>query len=157
MSEGRYIKEPGPVVIAGLGNELLSDDGVGVHAVRALQQDPPPGTIPVEVGTAVLDALHLFDEAGLVIALDAMQAGGAPGSIYSLDGDDLDGAVPVSMHELSLAGAMRMLRRTTPPPVLVLGVEPERLSLGLDLSDSVRAAVPRLVALVREKVAQCTT
>ena len=71
------------VLIAGLGNLLLRDDGVGVHAVRSMGNDLPPGVLAVEVGTAVLDALHLFEEAEMVIAIDAMKAGGAPGTIYS--------------------------------------------------------------------------
>ena len=52
------------ILVAGLGNLLLKDDGVGVHAVRALQHGVPRGVRAVEVGTAVLDALHLVEVGG---------------------------------------------------------------------------------------------
>ncbi len=78
------------ILVAGLGNLLLADDGVGVHLVRALEGTTPRGVTVVDVGTAVLDALHLFEGADRVLALDAMQAGGAPGDIYVFNLDDAD-------------------------------------------------------------------
>src|SRR5512136_871134 len=98
------------ILIAGLGNILLKDDGVGVHAVRELRQDPPSGALVVEVGTAVLDALHLFERGEAIVAIDAMRAGGFPGTIYSLGVKEIDEPGPkASLHELSLLGALRFL------------------------------------------------
>ena len=56
------------ILIVGIGNALLQDDGVGVHAVRELIKDPPSGVMCVEVGTAVLDALHLIEWADKIEA-----------------------------------------------------------------------------------------
>jgi hydrogenase maturation protease len=134
------------VLIAGLGNVLLMDDGVGVHAVKELQRDVSPGVLAVEVGTAVLDALHLFEWADRVLAIDAMQAGGRTGTAYAFGIRDIrEPSLQASLHELSLLGALRLLPTPRRPVVLVLGIEPEKIGYGLDLSPALQAALPKLV------------
>jgi hydrogenase maturation protease len=143
------------ILIAGLGNELLADDGVGVHAVRELLKYPPvSGIIIVEVGTAVLNALHLIEWADRIIALDAMQAGAPVGTIYEFGVHDAaENSRQVSLHELNFMAALRFLpARHCIPEVNILGVEPETISYGLELSPAVQAALPRLVARVRTMI-----
>jgi hydrogenase maturation protease len=142
------------ILIAGLGNLLLTDDGVGVHAVKELQTDSAPDLCVVEVGTAVLDALHLFEWADKILAIDAMQAGGAPGTIYSFGLDDVADASPVSLHEIGLVSAFRFIPEKARPEIRILGVEPEVIDYGLDLSPAVAAALPKLVQTARETVAE---
>ena len=142
------------VLVAGLGNLLLKDDGVGVHAVRALQHGVPRGVRAIEIGTAVLDALHLVEWADRVLAIDAMQAGGDPGTIYRYGVEDVaDRTIGASLHEVDLVAALRFLTNGHRPEITVLGVEPETIAAGLELSPSVQAALPRLVAAVQEIVA----
>ena len=149
---GPSLKRP-RILIAGLGNILLKDDGVGVHAVRELWQDPPPGALVVEVGTAVLDALHLFEWAEGILAIDAMRTGGSPGTIYSLGVKETAEPGPMaSLHELSLLGALRFLPDHR-PAITILGVEPESIDYGLDLSPSLQTVMPKLVQLSKEIVA----
>lgn len=145
-----------PFLIAALGNLLLMDDGVGVHVVRELQKDPPPGSLPVEVGTAVLDALHLIERSEKILAIDAVQAGKPPGTVYGFDvskaGQDQR---HVSLHELSLTGVLRLVpEHLRPREIMILGVEPERIDYGLELSPSVEAAVPKVVEFAREIIAR---
>jgi hydrogenase maturation protease len=141
------------ILIAGLGNLLLRDDGVGVHAVHELQKAPPPGVRVVEVGTAVLDALHLFEKADRILAIDAMQAGGSAGTLYSLRVSDVEDRSPkASLHELSLLAALRFLASGKRAPVVILGVEPAIIDYGLDLSPEVQSALPVLIQSVREIV-----
>ena len=98
-------------MVAGLGNVLLKDDGVGVHAVRELKKVLPRRILAVEVGTAVLDALHLFEWADRIIGIDAMQAGGPPGSIYSFGVEDVDDpGVKASLHEMGLIAGLRFIK-----------------------------------------------
>ncbi|MHB1000012.1 MAG: hydrogenase maturation protease [Armatimonadota bacterium] len=141
-------KEP-KLLIAGLGNLLLKDDGVGVHAVNELQKAPPPGTTVVEVGTAVLDALHLLEWADRIIAIDAMQAGGMPGTIYSFTLNDvMECSQQSSLHELNLLAAFRFIPDHKKPEILILGVEPLSIDYGLDLTEPVQAALPQLLEAV---------
>jgi hydrogenase maturation protease len=123
------------VLIAGLGNFLLMDDGVGVHAVQELQKNPPAGAVVVEVGTAVLDALHLIEWADKILAFDAMQAGGKPGTVYAFGTDDVDkGGIKASLHELNLLAALDFLKNKAKPEIVIFGVEPERIDYGVELT-----------------------
>src|SRR5512139_1293085 len=143
------------VLVAGLGNLLLKDDGVGVHVVRALQHGIPRGVQAVEVGTAVLDALHLVEWADRILAIDAMRAGGDPGTIYQFGVEDVaDRAIRASLHEVDFLTVLRFLTSSHRPEIAVLGVEPETIDAGLDLSPSVQAALPRLVAAAQDIVAR---
>ena len=137
------------ILIAGLGNDLLSDDGAGVHAVRLLkQQDLEPGVRAFEIGTAVLDALHLFEKADYIVAVDAMQASGAPGTVYQLDAHDLAMRDRVSMHDFTFTSALALLRKQ-PLQTAVVGVEPEKIEFGLELTPRVHAALPVAAETVR--------
>lgn len=137
------------LLVAGLGNSLLTDDGVGVHAVRLLENHPrfsrKSNVIVAEVGTAVLDAFHLLEWADQILAIDAMQAGHPPGTIYFLPGNSVDDpGVRNGMHELTLLGAMNLLPPGPKPPVSVLGIEPEIIDYGLNLTPAIQAVLPEV-------------
>jgi hydrogenase maturation protease len=144
------------VLVAGVGNELLSDDGVGIHAVRELQREPMPGVTVVDIGTAILHGLPFLEEADRVLVIDAVRGGKAPGTIYRFEArEKLQGEAVHSIHALGLREAANLLLVGRPvPPITVLGVEPETFKPGLTLSESVQAALPRLVSLARETIAQ---
>jgi hydrogenase maturation protease len=132
------------ILIAGMGNILLRDDGVGVHAVKRFQAGGGPDYRAVEVGCAVFDALHLFDWAERILLLDAMQAGKPPGTVYRVDSlKDMDpGSMPVSLHEFSVIQALEMIRKDPMPVVAIIGIEPEIIDFGLELSEAVEASLP---------------
>jgi hydrogenase maturation protease len=138
------------LVILGLGNLLLTDDGVGVHAVRALNADPPPGSVVHEVGTAVFDALGFLDLADTVIAIDAVDAGRPPGTVvrFTIDSDD-GPAPPASLHDLDLPALLRSLPANRRPRVHVVGVQPAVIQPGLELSGPVQHALPTVLRTVR--------
>jgi len=145
------------ILVAGLGNLLLRDDGVGVHAVRALQQSPPPGAIVVEVGTAVLDALHLLERVEKVLAIDAMQVGREPGTVYRCGVSDVaEEEQRVSLHEVSLLSVLHFLPAGHRPEIAILGVEPGVIDYGLELSREVEAALPQVVELAKDIVERWT-
>jgi hydrogenase maturation protease len=149
---GSQVRAP-RILIAGLGNLLLMDDGVGIHSIYELQKAPPPGVTLAEVGVALLPALHLFEEADKVLAIDAMQAGGEPGTIYSFGPRDVaEAECQASLHELGLVAALRFLPEDQRPEVAILGVEPEKIDYGMELTPVVAAALPELVRAAREIV-----
>jgi hydrogenase maturation protease len=151
--------EPGQqrrrILIVGLGNVLMMDDGVGVHAVRELQKDPPHDVCIAEVGTAVLRAIHLIEQADKIIAIDAVKIGGPPGTIYAFSAESAENqGHQVSLHELNLLGALRFLPPGHPrPEIVILGVEPQVIDYGLYLSEAVQAVLPQVVQAAREIVA----
>ena len=143
------------ILIAGLGNVLLRDDGVGVHAIREIQKALPLGTRAVEVGTAVLEALHLFEWADRVLAFDAMQAEGPPGTLYSLPVSSVEDRTPqASLHELDLLAALRFIPERKRPEIMILAVEPKIIDFGLSLTAEVQTALPRLIRVSRDLLAQ---
>ena len=150
------IEIPGGVLVVGLGNELLTDDGVGVHAARLLQPALAGRALVVEVGTAVLNALHLLEAADKILAIDAMQAGGAPGSIYTFNPKDVaENDQQLSIHELNLIGALRFLpegRRRK--QITIIGVEPQTIEFGMEPTPTIQAALPRVIELARQLVEQ---
>jgi hydrogenase maturation protease len=137
------------ILVAGLGNVLFQDDGVGVHVIRELQRNPIPKIVCAEVGTAVLGALHLFEWADKVIAVDSLQAGGKPGTIYSFEVKNGGNRPwPLSMHEKDLLSAFKFLSRKAPPVVNILGIEPGIITFGPDLSPSVQASLSQAIHAV---------
>jgi hydrogenase maturation protease len=144
------------ILIAGLGNLLLRDDGVGVHAVRRFQEQEGKSYRAAEVGCAVLDALPLFEWADKILLIDAMMAGSSPGTIYRVAAvEDLDGgAIPNSLHELSIVQALRMIRKNPLPQATIIGIEPEVIDFGLELSPSVAAALDQVLETGREIIQQ---
>lgn len=138
------------VVIAGAGNILAADDGVGVRAARELVGSPdlPAGARVLEVGTMGPDALALWDEGEAVVVLDAVRGGGAPGRVYRLDLEEWreEGAAPLSSHDLGIGELLREARLLgRPVRGVLLGVEPARLEPpGMELSPAVAAALPLL-------------
>lgn len=145
----------GQILIAGVGNELLSDDGIGVHAVRKLQEQPIPGVVMADIGTAILHGLHFLESAERVLVIDAAKGGQPPGTIYLFEAtENTETKAMTSIHSMGLREAARFLMAGKPAvPITVLGVEPETLDYGMDLSGPLNAALPRVLALARETVA----
>jgi hydrogenase maturation protease len=139
-------KQSPRILVVGLGNVLLQDDGVGVHAVREICKHRHSGVVVAEVGTAVFDALHLLEWADKVLVIDAMKAGHPPGTIYFLAGDSVEQRrSQTSLHELNLLSAFNFIPRDRNPEIMVLGVEPEIIDYCLELTPFLRAMLPRVL------------
>jgi hydrogenase maturation protease len=142
------------ILVAGLGNLLLRDNGVGVHAARYLLSANLPGIVVAEIGTAVLDGWHLLEWAEKILAIDAMQAGGIPGTIYTYCATGVNRhETPGSSHEFNLLSALDLMSPVRIREVTILGVEPEIVDYGLDLSPALKAAFPKIIATVRTTLA----
>lgn len=147
------------VVILGLGNPLARDEGLGPRAVERLEaRGLPEGVLAIDAGTDLLAVLGEAAGAGRLILIDAMQAGGAPGTVYRLTLDELldrAAAAPdwASAHALTLVGTIRLARKVKMnlPPAVVFGVEPGEVAFGEGLSPAVEAALgPLLDAVLAE-------
>jgi hydrogenase maturation protease len=140
--------------VIGIGNLLLGDQGVGVHAARLLaRQKQPHGTEVLEVGSAMLDALPALKSADRVLVLDAVMADGPPGSVYRLPFSDCQRPSRIgSLHGFDLSRVMALAGRKKPQEVLVLGVEPATIAWSMELSPQVANALPRLLTAVKEDI-----
>lgn len=149
----------GPIVVLGVGNVLLGDDGVGVHVVRALERlaqrglvELPPGTRLVDGGTLGLDLLPLVSSARALVLVDAVDRGHAPGAVEVLPGDALTraSAVGISPQRAGVGDllAARSVAGGLPKAIALVGVQVGEIGIGSGLTGSVRAAVPAAVDAV---------
>lgn len=147
------------VAVVGLGNLILSDEGVGVHVVRRLDESYsfPDDVVLIDGGTSAIDLLDQLVEAEHIIFIDAAQTGGPPGSIVALEGARL----PVwfrermSPHQIGLADllATLSLMDRTPESVTLIGIEPQSMELGTELTPQIDAAADEALARVLEQLA----
>ena len=150
------------MAIIGVGNVLMGDDGVGVHVVERLREGSLPEGVELhDAGTAIQDVLPQLTGCDRVIVVDAVQTGGAPGTVHAFDlGPEMigsDGAA-LSVHDMDLVAALRfqMVVGEPVPSVRILGVEPREVTLSLELSDEVRARLPEVAELaLREACEAC--
>lgn len=141
---------PAPILVLGLGNMLLSDDGVGPALLDQLADSDGPWDGQVEFmdgGTQGLALLgHLSGRRALII-VDALQTGAAPGTIHRMTLNELRSVTPArasSGHEGNageLLAAAQLLDEL-PDRLFVVGVEPQTISTGLGLSTPVQEALP---------------
>jgi len=144
---------PVRTLVLGLGNLLLGDEGVGVHAVRAFEKAGcPEGVTVLDIGTAILDALPAIEQADRIIVVDAVKADEAPGSVYRMPLEAFARSqVIASMHGFDLQRVLLLAQRQDVPEVIVIGVEPAVIDWSLDLSPPVRDAMPTILELLRQE------
>lgn len=142
------------LVVLGVGNELVTDDGVGVHVVRCLSGELGDDVELIEAGTALADALDLVPDGVDVLIVDAADGGGEPGSVYRLGLDDIASARGVSLHERSLPEvfAVAQVAGSTFGEVVVLGVEPGVVDVGEGLSPALNEKLPVVLDAVRGEI-----
>jgi hydrogenase maturation protease len=137
-------------IVVGVGNTILSDDGVGVHAARLLQNDPrtPAGVTILDGGTLGLELLPYVSDASRVLFLDAVNSGGAPGAPTRMTASELLGtSTGWSVHQLGVADLIAALALASagPQDIVVLGVQPANTDWGTSLSPGVEASLTWLV------------
>jgi hydrogenase maturation protease len=149
---------PGRTVVLGVGNLVMSDEGLGVRCVEHLLLSGalPPEVAIIDGGTSTNELLGDLEDLDLLVIVDAVAGGGAPGSLVRLEGDRIPAAFSnkLSPHQHGindLLATLRFLGRA-PRRVVVLGATPGRIALGLELSAEVEAALPALAAQVVAEV-----
>jgi hydrogenase maturation protease len=166
---------PGPIqssrrapklIVLGIGNTLMSDDGVGIHVIRDLQGRQkdrllPEGNIEIldggTLGFLLVD--RLADADGMVV-VDAAHFGEAAGSVRVIDDAQidrfLDANPSLSVHEVGLVDLLQMMALSGQTPRLraLVGVQPEMIDWGTEMSPAVAAGVPRASRTVTQVLTQ---
>lgn len=145
------------ILVLGLGNVLLGDDGLGAAAIARLEQNyrVPAGVRLEDGGTLGLSLLGLLAEAEHVILVDAVAAESPPGTLIRLDGVDVSDAVRdrLSPHQIGVADLLEAARliESYPATVTLLGLVPDSIDLAVARSSAVADRLDELVAaIVRE-------
>ncbi len=140
--------------IIGLGNPLRGDDGVGPHLVELLQRRGlPEGVTAIDGGTGGIGLLELLAGWERVVLVDAAEVGCAPGQFVRFTPDQArwdETQDMASLHQAGLAEVLALARalQRPLPPMVIFGVQPERLDWGEGLSPAVEAALPALADAV---------
>lgn len=146
------------VLVLGLGNVLLGDDGVGPVTLERLERDYrfPPEVRLVDGGTLGLSLLDELAQAEHAILVDAVATAEAPGTLVRLDGAAVRDAVRerLSVHQVGVADLLDVARLIGryPDSVVLLGLVPGSLGLHVGRTAAVDAALSELVSAVIEEV-----
>jgi hydrogenase maturation protease len=146
------------VLVLGVGNLLMGDEGVGVHAVRALMERPlPPHVDVVDGGTAGPELLHFVEGYDRVLIIDAVEAGEEPGAILRFTPQDVTsqaGDLAISLHQTEVLEVLALaayLGRDL-PPIVIYGVQPEAMGWSTELSPTVQKRLDALLEAVQEEL-----
>ena len=149
------------LLILGLGNVLLGDDGVGPAVIARLRDSyvAAAGSLLLDGGTLGLSLLPYLEDAQAVILVDAVAADAPAGTLVRLEGADVGPAVAtrLSPHQVGVADLLQGARwhDREPARLMLLGIVPESIELGIGLSRAVLRALPDLVDLVIHEAGAC--
>ena len=144
-------------LVLGIGNTLLSDEGIGIHVLDYLREHHPdlPGVTYLDGGTLSFTLAGAVEEADNLIVLDAASLRAEPGTVRTFAGAEMDrylGTTKRSVHEVGLLDLMDIARLTDALPAkrALVGIQPRDMGWGEGPSDRVAAAVPQAAAAVLE-------
>lgn len=150
---------PVQTLILGVGNLLMSDEGVGVHVIQRLVADYqfPEEVQVLDGGTLGMDLLYYLEGVENLLLIDAVQARREPGSLIRLEGDEVPAfmSIKISPHQLGvpdMLAAAKLKGNCYPNHIVLWGVQPERMEIGLDLSQNVEAKVDTIIENVLEQL-----
>jgi len=138
------------ILVLGIGNVLLTDEGIGVRAIKELERrfSFPVNVELLDGGTAGIELLRHIRNRDYLIIIDAMKWNEKPGTVVRFEGDEVPAAfrTRISPHQLGLSDLLAAAMLTGEIPKI--GVEPESIDIGLDLTETVEASVEKLIGEV---------
>jgi hydrogenase maturation protease len=147
------------LLVLGVGNLLLTDDGAGVHAVQDLSREGEWETAPVDFmdgATFTQDIFYVFQEYERVLVLDCVKGGREPGTVYRFTEENLrdNKQQRLSLHDIDLLDSLKMAELIgNKPELLVLGIEPLSISdWSMELSEPVKANYPKYLEAIRQEI-----
>ncbi len=148
------------ILVLGIGNLLLSDEGVGVRVVEALERGfaLPPRVEALDGGTSGMELMEVMALRDHLIVVDAVRTGAAPGTVVLLRDNEVPALFTqkISPHQLGLCDVLMALRLTGefPRRLTLVGIEPASLAPGIGLTAAIERAIPPALAQVLALLAQ---
>jgi len=145
------------IVIIGIGNLLLGDEGMGIHFVRMLNKgDLDYANLEIIDGGICPEFASFVEDAHKLIIVDAIKGSKKPGTIYRFSIDDVmvDLPVKLSLHQMGVTDSLKMLRLVgkEPKDTIIIGIEPKNINCGLELSPEVKKGLAELRKIVMEEI-----
>jgi len=132
------------IAVFGIGNILLSDDGIGVHAINRLREEYtfPDSVELIDGGTKGLDLLPLFENRDKILIIDAANFRKEPGTIDMIEGDNIPSflSTKLSVHQIGLPDTLfaAKLMDIIPAEMCLVGIQPKSMETSTELSEEVR-------------------
>jgi len=148
----------GRIAVIGVGNLLLKDDGVGIHAIQALEriEDLPSNIELFDCDTNAMLVLEAMDKKDRAILIDAYRQGKTPGAITVMDFESskFQAAPSLSLHEFHFVDALKSCHGVfdVPRDITIVGIEPKVVEVDDRLSPELEEALPKIVGKVLELV-----
>jgi hydrogenase maturation protease len=135
-------------VVLGVGNVIMGDEGAGVRCVEWLEPRVPEGVVTIDGGTSTHELLGELEDLDLLVIVDAVATSQLPGTLVRLEGDRIPSAFSnkLSPHQHGindLLATLALLGRS-PKRLVLFGVQPKRIELGIELSPEIEAVIPEL-------------
>ena len=147
------------ILVMGIGNMLLTDEGVGVLAAQELQKESwPEGIRIIDAGTFTHDIFYLFENCDAVLVMDIVHAHGSPGTIYRLTEEQLadNEKQRLSLHDIDLLDSLRMaeMLHGKKPLLRIVGMEPaDYTTWNIGLSPILHEKFDDFLRIAREEIA----
>jgi hydrogenase maturation protease len=143
--------------LLGLGSILMQDDGMGVHAVKYIQEHyNTPGLEIVDGGTSGLDLIPYIENRDRVLVVDTTDFGREPGYIAVLRDEEIPAIFgeKASLHHICLMDVLEtvQLLGIAPKEICLIGIQPQTIALGLELSELIQEKLGLLVGRVIEQL-----
>lgn len=145
------------ILIVGLGNTILKDEGVGVYIAKKLSSLKLPTRVKiVECGTDLLRIMNHYSQQEKVIIIDAVRGGKEPGTIYQFDEEELLNikAQTRSVHQISVSSSIKLLKKLSSSwskaQVMLIGIEPKIIDYGNDLSPEIKICADRIIRKIHD-------
>ena len=140
------------IVVIGIGNPLMGDDGFGVEVVEKLKGKVPNFVELYKYEVLNFQVLNVIENSDVTIIIDVIKSNGNPGDIYVVDFKELNrryGRI-TSLHDLDIVKIIEVGRfvYNLPEKIVIVGVEPERIEFGIGLSEPVRKVIPKVIDLI---------
>ena len=147
------------LLVLGVGNIIMMDEGIGVHAIHEFwkkKEDYDESLVDfIDGGTFTQDIFYLFEGYEKILVLDVVRAGKPPGTIYSLDEADLfhNERQVLSLHDVDLLDSLTMAEmRGHRPSLKIVGIEPETIDWGTEMTPTLQKAFPDFVKIAEKWV-----
>ena len=151
------------IVVIGIGNLLLMDEGIGVHTINELEKHDLPESIEIyDGGTGGFKLIDLMHGAARVIFIDAVETGKAPGSVTIFRAEDVHSIYnkkKYSLHDTDLMEIIKMAEMLGNPPMIeIVGIQPKTINYGTTLSKELAVSMSNIVNSVLKRIEEvCST
>lgn len=147
------------ILVIGMGNVLMQDEGVGVRAVEELENRYiiPEGVTVIDGGTTGMELFEPIRNCDQLIVVDAINTGDSYGTLVRIDNDEIPAffQTKISNHQLGLSDLLALLRlkNEVPEQVTIIGMVPHSLENKLGLTEAANAGLVGMVAKLVEELA----